>query len=119
MHYLKSVELPLETQRHHEESEEDEDDWTEDEDVSTPLDPIDPFVAFADTLASLQRHMPARFQARFLVAFASAHDAATLHVVDIVCGPLASLPRHMPARLKVRSAPGLWSFARVLAILPR
>ena len=34
--------------------------------MSTPLDPIDPFVAFADTLASLQRHMPARFQARFV-----------------------------------------------------
>ncbi len=36
--------------------------------MSTPLDPIDPFVAFADTLASLQRHMPARFQVRHLVA---------------------------------------------------
>ena len=55
---------PLHVQRHHEESEDDEDDWTEDEDVSTPLDPIDPFVAFADTLASLQQHMPGRFEVR-------------------------------------------------------
>ena len=52
-------------QRHHEESEDDEDDWTEDEDVSTPLDPIDPFVAFADTLATLRQHLPARFEVRF------------------------------------------------------
>ena len=52
-------------QRHHEESEdEEEDDWTEDEDVHTPLDPIDPFVAFADTLGSLRQHLPARFEVR-------------------------------------------------------
>lgn len=35
--------------------DDDDDDWSdEDDDVMTPLDPIDPFVFFADTLSSLQ-----------------------------------------------------------------
>ena len=45
----------------HEESDDDS-EWTEDEEVSTPVDPVDPFLAFADAVRHLQSAHPARFQ---------------------------------------------------------
>ncbi|GIL84239.1 hypothetical protein Vretimale_15865 [Volvox reticuliferus] len=44
-------------------SDEDSDDeFTDDEEVRTPIDPVDPFVFFADALSGLQQHMPIRHQ---------------------------------------------------------
>ncbi len=40
-----------------------DDEWTDDEEVQTPLDPVDPFVALADALAAAQHSHPARYQA--------------------------------------------------------
>ena len=37
-------------------------EWTEEEDASTPLDPVDPFIAFADSLEGLRIHNPRRLQ---------------------------------------------------------
>ena len=54
--------------RHHEESDDDEGEWTEEEDASTPLDPIDPFIAFADTLEGLRLQDPARLQVHPLLS---------------------------------------------------
>ncbi len=47
--------------RRHEESDSD-DEWTDNEEDSAPLDDVDPFVFFADSLRSVQSQMPARFQ---------------------------------------------------------
>ena len=35
---------------------------SQDEEVSTPVDPIDPFIAFSDAIRLLQSQHPARFQ---------------------------------------------------------
>ena len=48
--------------RHHEESDDEDEEWTEEEDASTPLDPIDPFITFADTLEALRLQNPGRLQ---------------------------------------------------------
>ena len=40
-----------------------DDEWTDDEEDSTPLDDVDPFVAFADALRGLQSGHPGRFAA--------------------------------------------------------
>lgn len=53
-----------------------DDEFTDDEDVSTPLDAIDPWVAFADTLAAVQAGQPARHQAMLAGA-----DAAAMQTV--------------------------------------
>jgi hypothetical protein len=45
----------------HDESDDDS-EWTEDEEVSTPVDPVDPFLAFSDAVRHLQSAHPARFQ---------------------------------------------------------
>ena len=37
-----------------------DDEWTDDEEEETPIDAIDPFVLFADSLAGLQAALPAR-----------------------------------------------------------
>ena len=42
---------------------ETSEEWTEDEEEHTPLDPIDPFVAFSDALRGLQATNPRRFAA--------------------------------------------------------
>ena len=47
--------------KRHDESESD-DEWTDEEEDSAPLDNVDPFVFFADSLHSVQSQMPARFQ---------------------------------------------------------
>ena len=52
----------LQGARHHSESDDEEEEWTEEEDASTPLDPIDPFIAFADTLEVLRLQNPGRLQ---------------------------------------------------------
>jgi hypothetical protein len=46
----------------HSESESDDDYWTDDDDVSTPIDDVNPYTLFADALSHLQAHHPARFQ---------------------------------------------------------
>lgn len=43
-----------------EDGDESDDEFTDDEEVHTPIDPVDPYVFFADALAGLQAHMPAR-----------------------------------------------------------
>ncbi len=45
----------------HEESESDE-EWTDNEEDAAPLDDVDPYVFFADSLRSVQSQMPSRFQ---------------------------------------------------------
>ncbi|BDA47636.1 Importin-7 [Coccomyxa sp. Obi] len=47
--------------KRHDESES-EDEWTDEEEDSAPLDNVDPFVFFADSLHSVQSQMPTRFQ---------------------------------------------------------
>jgi hypothetical protein len=46
--------------RHDESASEDE--WTDEEEEMPALDAVDPFLYFADTLAGVQAHHPARFQ---------------------------------------------------------
>ncbi len=47
--------------KRHEETDS-EDEWTDNEEDAAPLDDIDPFMLFADTLHNMQAHMPHRFQ---------------------------------------------------------
>ncbi|GFR51383.1 hypothetical protein Agub_g13813, partial [Astrephomene gubernaculifera] len=54
------------------EGEDSDDEFTDDEEVHTPIDPVDPYVFFADALSGLQQHMPARYQ-----QLLSACDAGT------------------------------------------
>ena len=56
--------------------EDSDDEFTDDEEVESPLDPIDPFVAFADSLGALQRAMPDRYS--LLVSGADAGTQAAL-----------------------------------------
>ncbi|KAK9824621.1 hypothetical protein WJX72_011782 [[Myrmecia] bisecta] len=53
----------LKGERHADEAEESEEEWTDEEDVATPIDAIDPFVTFAETLTLVQMRQPHRFQA--------------------------------------------------------
>lgn len=48
----------------------DDDDWTDDEEVQTPIDDVDPFVAFSDTL----NHFQASDQAKLGVLTSSADE---------------------------------------------
>eukprot|EP00891_Asterochloris_glomerata_P009638 jgi/Astpho2/9638/fgenesh1_pm.00146_%23_24_t len=45
------------------ESGEDSDEWTDEEDADTPIDELDPFMLFSNTLQQLQTQNPGRFQA--------------------------------------------------------
>mmetsp|Transcript_35700 Transcript_35700/g.79404 ORF Transcript_35700/g.79404 Transcript_35700/m.79404 type:complete len:941 (+) Transcript_35700:266-3088(+) len=40
--------------------DDDDDEWTDDEEVETPIDPLDPWVVAADTLAAMQATNPGR-----------------------------------------------------------
>ncbi|EFJ51590.1 hypothetical protein VOLCADRAFT_79706 [Volvox carteri f. nagariensis] len=57
-------------------SEGSDDEFTDDEEVRTPIDPVDPFVFYADALSGLQQHMPARHQQ--LMATCDANTQAAL-----------------------------------------
>eukprot|EP01025_Chloroclados_australasicus_P066760 TRINITY_DN9219_c0_g1_i1.p3 TRINITY_DN9219_c0_g1~~TRINITY_DN9219_c0_g1_i1.p3 ORF type:complete len:106 (-),score=19.28 TRINITY_DN9219_c0_g1_i1:219-536(-) len=46
-------------------AEIDFDEWTDDEEVETPLDSTDPFQCLLVTMNTLQSSMPTRFQALF------------------------------------------------------
>ncbi len=46
----------------HADEESSEDEWSDEEDTDTPIDSIDPFVVFADTVRQLQAAGSPRFQ---------------------------------------------------------
>lgn len=46
----------------HADEESSEDEWSDAEDTDTPIDCIDPFVVFADTVKQLQTSASPRFQ---------------------------------------------------------
>ncbi|KAK3145078.1 hypothetical protein QOZ80_4AG0322730 [Eleusine coracana subsp. coracana] len=48
---------------HHEDSDDDsDDDFSDDEELQTPLDEVDPFIFFVETIQAMQASDPARFQ---------------------------------------------------------
>ena len=51
----------------HADEESSEDEWSDEEDTDTPIDSIDPFVVFADTVRQLQAAGSPRFQVCCLV----------------------------------------------------
>lgn len=46
----------------HADEESSEDEWSDAEDTDTPIDSIDPFIVFADTVKQLQTSASSRFQ---------------------------------------------------------
>ncbi len=46
----------------HADEESSEDEWSDVEDTDTPIDSIDPFIVFADTVRQLQAAGSPRFQ---------------------------------------------------------
>lgn len=46
----------------HADEESSEDEWSDEEDTDTPIDSIDPFIVFADTVRQLQAAGSPRFQ---------------------------------------------------------
>ncbi len=46
----------------HADEESSEDEWSDEEDTDTPIDSIDPFTVFADTVRQLQAAGSPRFQ---------------------------------------------------------
>ncbi|KAG2439798.1 hypothetical protein HYH02_010433 [Chlamydomonas schloesseri] len=70
--------------------EESDDEFTDDEEVHTPIDPVDPYVFFADALAGLQAHMPARHAA--LLAACDANTQAALGGMMAYAAELKSKP---------------------------
>eukprot|EP00798_Chlamydomonas_sp_ICE-L_P030404 gene30404-35409_t len=42
--------------------DDSDDEWTDDEEAQTPIDPIDPFLAFGDALNHIQAAFPQRYQ---------------------------------------------------------
>lgn len=52
-----------------------DDEWTDDEEVETPIDPVDPYVFFADALAGMQATNPARHQGLTATVDAGAQEA--------------------------------------------
>jgi len=51
----------------HADEESSEDEWSDVEDTDTPIDSIDPFIVFADTIRQLQAAGSPRFQVCCLV----------------------------------------------------
>lgn len=84
--------------RHHEESDDEEAEWTEEEDASTPLDPIDPFIAFADTLEGLRLQDPARLQV---------HSIPKINTLKSLCEHPGGTALQNSARLQVHPSPKL------------
>ena len=54
--------MPQEEREAEQESGEDSDEWTDEEDADTPIDELDPFMLFSNTLQQLQTQNPGRFQ---------------------------------------------------------
>ena len=54
--------MPQEEREAEQESDEDSDEWTDEEDADTPIDELDPFMLFSNTLQQLQTQNPGRFQ---------------------------------------------------------
>ncbi len=55
-----------------------DDEWTDDEEVTSPIDDIDPFILYADTLAGLAASQPAKHAQLMAVVQASKETTATL-----------------------------------------
>lgn len=66
----------------------DEDEWSDEEDVDTPIDSIDPFVVFAETIRQLQGSGAPRFQV-WVCMLALAVTAASLFTSaeECLCTP--------------------------------
>lgn len=60
----------------HADEESSEDEWSDAEDTDTPIDSIDPFVVFADTVKQLQTSAIPRFQVPTLACAGLASSAA-------------------------------------------
>ncbi|GLC37117.1 hypothetical protein PLESTB_000981600 [Pleodorina starrii] len=67
-----------------------DDEFTDDEEVRTPIDPVDPFVFFADALSGLQQHMPARHQQ--LMAACDAGTQAALGAMMVYAAEMRNKP---------------------------
>ena len=85
----------------HDESDDDS-EWTEDEEVSTPVDPVDPFLAFSDAVRHLQSAHPARFQ---VPSRCWAHGTLVSHVAGPRAVSCKVLPWAMSGKRHVRQAP--------------
>lgn len=58
-----------------------DDEWTDDEEDVSPIDSVEPFVLFAETLALLAAHQPAKHQQLTATVQASAEASAALAAV--------------------------------------
>lgn len=76
---------PLHMQAGNHDESDDDSEWTEDEEVSTPVDPVDPFLAFSDAVRHLQSAHPARFQVRLPARPAAGWYSLPLPHVAVSC----------------------------------
>lgn len=83
----------------------DEDEWSDEEDVDTPIDNIDPFVVFADTVRQLQASGAPRLQVRQQSLFLSRAQnlSAVCHYAEICCVHLLLCHQHVVLRLPPHS----------------
>jgi hypothetical protein len=75
-----------------EDDDESDDEWTDDEEVETPIDPIDPWVLFADQLGALAGANPGR-HAQLLAGLDAGAGAALQAVTEFAEKQRVSLAR--------------------------
>ena len=77
--------MTVQGERHAEEESSEEDEWSDEEDTDTPIDSIDPFVVFADTVRQLQAAGSPRFQVCCPAATQACFDFSLLCLCFACC----------------------------------